>query len=79
VGFVFFHSRCSRQVWNLFCCNRRSASTVCSRSSSSPPQRYRCRGCHRTVNRLSGTPLARLRYKAHWLDYLGCMLDSRSD
>ena len=41
-------------------------------------QRYRCRNCDRTFNLLSGTPLTRLRYKAHWLDYLGCMLDSRS-
>ncbi|MGO4479997.1 IS1595 family transposase, partial [Massilia sp. 2TAF26] len=41
-------------------------------------QRYRCRNCHRTFNRLSGTPLARLRHKARWLDHLGCMLDSRS-
>jgi transposase-like protein len=41
-------------------------------------QRYRCRHCARTFNALSGTPLARLRHKARWLDYLGCMLDSRS-
>jgi transposase-like protein len=41
-------------------------------------QRYRCRACRRTFNALSGTPLARLRYKTHWLDYLDCMLDSRS-
>jgi transposase-like protein len=41
-------------------------------------QRYRCRQCRRTFNALSGTPLARLRHKAHWLDYLDCMLASRS-
>lgn len=41
-------------------------------------QRYRCRHCQRTFNALSGTPLARLRHKSHWLDYLDCMLDSRS-
>ncbi|MFC5549083.1 IS1595 family transposase [Massilia aerilata] len=41
-------------------------------------QRYRCRGCGRTCNALSGTPLARLRHKQHWLDYLDRMLDSRS-
>ena len=41
-------------------------------------QRYRCRRCGRTFNALSGTPLARLRLKTHWLDYLERMLDSRS-
>ena len=41
-------------------------------------QRYRCRNCGRTRNGLSGTPLARLRYKERWLDYLGAMLDSHS-
>jgi transposase-like protein len=41
-------------------------------------QRYRCRSCGRTFNALSGTPLARLRLKAHWLDYLDRMLDSVS-
>jgi len=41
-------------------------------------QRYRCRNCGRTCNGLSGTPLARLRHKGRWLDYLGGMLDSHS-
>jgi transposase-like protein len=37
-------------------------------------QRYRCSGCKKTFNGLTGTPLARLRHKAKWLDYLDCML-----
>jgi transposase-like protein len=41
-------------------------------------QRFRCRACGRTFNCLTGTPLARLRHKAKWLDYLDCMLDSRT-
>ncbi|MFP5394426.1 MAG: IS1595 family transposase, partial [Gammaproteobacteria bacterium] len=32
-------------------------------------QRYRCRGCRRTFNALTGTPLARLRKKFLWLDF----------
>jgi transposase-like protein len=32
-------------------------------------QRYRCRQCRHTFTALSGTPLARLRHKAHWLTY----------
>lgn len=38
-------------------------------------QRYRCKGCKRTFNALSGTPLARLRLKSYWLDFLDCMFD----
>ncbi len=41
-------------------------------------QRYRCRACGRTYNDLSGTPLARLRMREKWLDYLGCLLESKS-
>ena len=40
-------------------------------------QRYRCRACGRTYNDLSGTPLARLRWREKWLDYLGALLDSK--
>jgi len=39
-------------------------------------QRYRCRQCGRTFNDLSGTPLARLRRRGQWLDYLAALLDS---
>ena len=41
-------------------------------------QRYRCRACGRTYNDLSGTPLARLRLRDKWLDYLASVLDSKS-
>ena len=41
-------------------------------------QRYRCRECGRSFNALTGTPLARLRHKAKWIDYLSGMLDSRT-
>ncbi len=39
-------------------------------------QRYRCRTCHRTFNALTGTPLARLRHRSKWLDYLETMIHS---
>lgn len=38
-------------------------------------QRYRCKACGRTFNSLTGTPLAHLRAKSKWLDYLDCMFD----
>nr|WP_306391883.1 IS1595 family transposase [Massilia sp. REN29] len=41
-------------------------------------QRFRCCACGRTFNDLSGTPLARLRHKDKWLDYLATVLESRS-
>ncbi len=33
-------------------------------------QRYRCKACKKTFNALTGTPLAHLRYRSKWLDYL---------
>ena len=41
-------------------------------------QRFRCLGCRRSYNALTGTPLARLRKRGHWLTYLQCVLDSRT-
>jgi transposase-like protein len=41
-------------------------------------QRFRCLGCRRSYNALTGTPLARLRKKACWLPYLQCVLESRT-
>ena len=38
-------------------------------------QRYRCQGCRRTFNGLTGTPLARLRLKNRWLGYFDCLRD----
>jgi len=39
-------------------------------------QRFRCRACGRTFNDLTGTPLARLRHKGKWTDYLAMLLAS---
>jgi transposase-like protein len=41
-------------------------------------QRMRCLGCRRSFNALTGTPLARLRKRGHWLTYLQCVLESCS-
>lgn len=37
-------------------------------------QRYRCRSCKHTFTVLTGTPLARLRHKAQWLNYCQAMI-----
>ena len=39
-------------------------------------QRYRCKACKKTFNPLTGTPLAHLRYKSKWLDYLDTITHS---
>lgn len=41
-------------------------------------QRYRCRGCGKTFNALTATPLARLRHKNKWLDQVEVMRDGLS-
>jgi transposase-like protein len=41
-------------------------------------QRYRCRGCGRTFNALTHTPLARLRYRERWLDHGQALIDGLS-
>ncbi|WP_081933696.1 IS1595 family transposase [Massilia sp. 9096] len=48
----------------------------CGRASGL--QRFRCLGCARSFNALTGTPLARLRKRERWLPYLQCMLESRT-
>ena len=37
-------------------------------------QRYKCKKCKKTFNSLSGSPLARLKRKGHWLDYSKCLI-----
>ena len=48
----------------------------CGQASGLQP--FRCLGCGRSYNALTGTPLARLRKKEHWLAYLQCVLESRT-
>lgn len=40
-------------------------------------QRYRCKNCGKTFVATTSTPLARLRHKELWLDYMRCMLESK--
>ena len=41
-------------------------------------QRYRCKECHKTFNALTGTPLARLRYKEQWRQFAQDLIDGVS-
>jgi transposase-like protein len=47
-------------------------------SKASGLQRFRCLGCRGSDNALTGTLLARLRLRGHWLTCLQCLLDSRT-
>jgi transposase-like protein len=38
-------------------------------------QRYKCRDCGKTFNVLTGTPLARLRYRDKWLEHAQALID----
>ena len=56
-------------------CPHCGGTRIVRNGSASGLQRYKCRGCQRTFNALSKTPLARLRMKAKWLQQ-ECVLAS---
>ncbi len=60
------------------CCPACQANNPYRHGQDRGVQRYRCRACKRTFTALSGTPLARLRHRAKWLDYLDKMLETKS-
>src|SRR5450830_1035005 len=60
------------------CCPRCSSTSWHRHGQANGLQRYRCRQCRRTFNDLTGTPLARLRLREKWMDYLDALLDSLS-
>jgi len=60
------------------CCPRCDGKQLYRHGTKNGLQRFRCRGCGRTFNSLTGTPLARLRHKDKWLDFSECMLDSHT-
>ncbi len=41
-------------------------------------QRFKCRGCRRTYNIMTGTPMARARMPEKWSQYLACMTQHMS-
>ena len=67
----------SRLVDGMACPHCKS-SRVVRNGSASGLQRYKCRGCVRTFNALSTTPLARLRMKSKWLQQQDVLLQGLS-
>ena len=41
-------------------------------------QRYHCNNCNKTFNALTRTPLARLRHKEKWMDFISDLIQSKS-
>ena len=59
-------------------CPRCTGTRCCRHGQANGLQRYRCRECGRTFNDLTGTPLARLRMREKWHDYLNALIEARS-
>ena len=59
-------------------CPHCKSARVVRNGSASGLQRYKCRGCLRTFNALSKTPLARLRMKSKWLQQQDVLLQGLS-
>ncbi len=57
------------------CCPHCSGKTVVRNGTSDGLQRFKCRGCEKTFNALTGTPLARLRMKGKWVAQAEAMRD----
>lgn len=60
------------------CCPACQGNALYRWGRQSSLQRYRCRSCGKCFNGLSGTPLARLRHKACWLEYGQALIDGLS-
>jgi len=59
-------------------CPHCSGDRLVKNGSSSGLQRYLCRGCKRTFNALTGTPLARLHLRGKWLGQTQALRDGLS-
>jgi transposase-like protein len=59
-------------------CPKCQAQHVVRNGQADGLQRYKCRGCGCTFNALTGTPLARLRYRDKWVEQAQAMNDGLS-
>jgi transposase-like protein len=60
------------------CCPHCACRQLNRHGQANNRQRFRCRQCLRTFNDLTGTPLARLRLREKWLDYIVMLREARS-
>jgi len=66
------------RLQTLRMCPRCNGQHVVRNGMAQGLQRYKCRDCGRTFNALTGTPLARLRYRQRWLGQTQALLDGVS-
>lgn len=66
------------RLGDVLACPHCKSARVVRNGSASGLQRYKCRGCLRTFNALSTTPLARLRMKSKWLQQQDVLLQGLS-
>jgi transposase-like protein len=67
-----------RRAGETPCCPHCAAERVVRNGSADGLQRYKCRGCRKTFNTLTGTPLARLRMKGKWIAQAEVLRDGLS-
>jgi transposase-like protein len=60
------------------CCPHCASRQLNRHGQANNRQRFRCRQCRRTFNDLTGTPLARLRLRDKWPDYIVMLREARS-
>ena len=61
------HSQIDQAGDALRCCPHCAGARVVRNGQADGLQRYQCRGCNKTFNALTATPLARLRQRRKWL------------
>ena len=59
-------------------CSHCKSNKIVKWGRQSDLQRYKCNSCNKTFNSLTGTPLANLRKKSHWLEYAQCLINGKS-
>ncbi len=70
--------RSDATIQSKTCPHCRGTNAVLHGKDQNGRQRFRCRGCARTFNILTGTPMARARKPEKWGRYLSCMTDHLS-
>ena len=63
---------------SALCCSHCKSKEFVRWGRQSDLQRYKCKDCKKTFNSLSGTPLAKLRRKGHWLQYAKCLVEGKT-
>lgn len=75
VAAISLARRTQATIQSRTCPHCRGTDVVLHGKDKNDRQRFRCRGCERTFNILTGTPMARARKPEKWGRYLSCMTD----